>query len=234
MRTLLRWWCGAAAVCALALSAPGLRADEETGSLKGKVTFNGKPLPAGEVAFIDADGGKKTAPIAEEGTFAVTGLKPGKYKITVATSKEKAKDKFVAIPEKFADASTSGLTYEVQKGEGTLDITLRTEGPKPAAPADGKATVTGKVTFQGLALPSGVIALVDNKGQKFSADIQADGTYKVEKVVPGQYQVTIATAKDPKGKKPFVAIPEKYGRPNTSGLTFEVLKGEQTYDVDLR
>jgi hypothetical protein len=53
-------------------------------------------------------------------------------------------------------------------------------------------------------------------------------------VVPGQYQVTVTTAKDPKGKKPFVAIPEKYGRPNTSGLTFEVKKGEQTYDVDLR
>jgi hypothetical protein len=42
---------------------------------------------------------------------------------------------------------------------------------------------------------------------------------------------------DPSGKtasKPGLKIPDKYGSPKNSGLTFQVEKGTQTHDIDLK
>jgi truncated hemoglobin YjbI len=107
---------------------------EETGSVKGKATFKGEPLPGGVVTFEAEGGGAVTAKIAEDGTYKADGLKPGKYAVTVDTELLKpdpAKPadpkapKYVAIPEKYRDAKKSGLSYEVKKGEQTYDIELK-------------------------------------------------------------------------------------------------------------
>ncbi|WP_437203770.1 hypothetical protein [Planctomicrobium sp. SH664] len=46
--------------------------------VKGKVTFNGKPLPMGTVIFTpNQDGPYATGEIAEDGTFVMTTFKPG-------------------------------------------------------------------------------------------------------------------------------------------------------------
>jgi hypothetical protein len=245
MRTLLRCY-GAAVACALALAAPGLRADEETGTLKGKVTFNGKPLPAGEVLFIDADGKYKTGTIREDGTYSVTGVKPGEYRIAVTTSKEKApKGKYVPIPERFASVDHSGLKYQVQKGEQNFDISLKTEDqkpdPSPKAAEEKKSadkgaaertTVQGKVTYKGKPLPNGVVVFKTDSSLDSSL-IAADGSYVIYKPTLGLNKITVSTSKEAAGGRPFVPIPEKYDDPEKSGLTFKVQKGKNTFNIDL-
>jgi hemoglobin len=98
----------------------------ETGDVTGKVFFKGQPLQGGEVTFI----GKKTfkGAIDKDGTFRVKDIEPGEYKVAVTSSPAKvapATPKPVAIPAKYNDPDTSGLTYTVLKGEQTYDIQLQ-------------------------------------------------------------------------------------------------------------
>jgi hemoglobin len=119
-------------------------------SVSGKVTFKGKPLPAGNVGFHpkDGKGGTVIGPIHKDGTYSVSRLLVGEYVVTVETEsvKKRAVPKppqgaepakggepakgaepanYVAIPNKYADAKTSGLTYKAVKGEQTFDIDLQ-------------------------------------------------------------------------------------------------------------
>jgi hemoglobin len=107
----------------------------EGGTVTGKVTFKGQALPGGAIGFVSADGKPTTAKINEDGSYKVGDLKPGEYKVTIETESVKpAKDakppegkdapKYVPIPVKYRDGETSGLKYEVKKGEQTFDVGL--------------------------------------------------------------------------------------------------------------
>jgi hypothetical protein len=104
--------------------APDKKPDEK-GDVEGKVTYKGAPLPGGTVTFV---GGKGSfpAPLKEVGTYSVKALPVGEYRIAVETESVKAKKgpRFVAIPAKYADPDTSGLTVKVTKGKQTHDIVL--------------------------------------------------------------------------------------------------------------
>jgi hypothetical protein len=95
-----------------------------------------------------------------------------------------------------------------------------------------------------------------------SGGIEKDGTYKVEELQPGDYKVYVITPKGgsgsvgipmgmPGGKQdgsegmksmkggttgaavPVVEVPEKYGKPDSSGLSTTVKGGKNTYDITL-
>jgi hypothetical protein len=101
--------------------------------------------------------------------------------------------------------------------------------------------VSGKVTFNGKPLPSGTVTFVSKDGKTTVAGaIAEDGTYRV--ILPGgEYGVAITTApqkkkddpKDPPKKVPVFQIPAKYGDVKTSGITYKVAKGKQSFDIDL-
>jgi hemoglobin len=86
----------------------------------GRVTFEGKPLPSGEIALHDAAGKTTKGTINADGTYQVKDVKPGAYKITVTTD-----DKDVKIPKQYADPKTSGLMFEVRAEDQMLDIQLK-------------------------------------------------------------------------------------------------------------
>ncbi len=122
------------------------------GEVSGKVSFKGKPLPGGKVTFVTAKWGySASANIDENGQY--NGKFPvGDVLIAVDNrmleppKKEKGKKqaaknpplkappdvvappppkgKYVKIPDKYADPSTSGLTFKVEKGTQTHDIKL--------------------------------------------------------------------------------------------------------------
>jgi hemoglobin len=98
----------------------------EPATLSGKVTFQGKPLPAGTISFHGQDK-KVAASINADGTYLLIGLAPGAYKITVETAsvKKAAPEKFVAIPAAYATPETSGLTLEVTAGKNVRDLELK-------------------------------------------------------------------------------------------------------------
>jgi hypothetical protein len=116
----------------------------------------------------------------------------------------------------------------------------------PSALADGKpaetktGSISGKVTFLGKPLPAGTVTFHPAEGKPVSVQIQEDGTYAVKDMPAGASKVTVETesvkkAKVPPGTKPkkYVAIPQKYAKPETTDLTFRVVEGKQIFNIEL-
>jgi hypothetical protein len=113
-------------------------------------------------------------------------------------------------------------------------------GPRSSEPP--VAPVEGKVTQKGKALGGGTILFVHKLGRPYSADINSDGTYKLN-VAIGECKVAVdwrEAGKEEKGGKPGMIVPgkrlvaEKYTEATTSGLSYEVKAGTNTgVDFDL-
>jgi hypothetical protein len=98
-------------------------------NVSGTVTYEGKPLPGGEVMWCTVKDGISIArggPIREGGTFALdTPTGPATIAIQVADLKKAQPGRYVEIPAKYADAQKSGLTYEAKEGDNkhvTFDL----------------------------------------------------------------------------------------------------------------
>ncbi len=114
-------------------------------------------------------------------------------------------------------------------------------------------TVEGQVSYKGGALPGGIITFVHPDGRIGQTQIEPDGRYTVEDAPGGDVTVTVATKKPisgmggmmmpkamrsekgetqyPAGK--YVKIPARWGDAATSGLSFTVKRGTQTYDITI-
>ena len=119
-------------------------------------------------------------------------------------------------------------------------------GPAPTG------TVSGTVTVGGRPVPSGLITFSSEVGARdsFSAAV-LDGRYATGPIPAGPTKVTVIPrganpAEAPAGKgggdlapppkaaaKRAATVPPKYGAADTSGLTFDVARGENTKDFDL-
>ncbi len=104
------------------------------------------------------------------------------------------------------------------------------------APPAGQ--ITGKVTYQGVELPSGTIKLVyDNR--VIGSPIKEHGAYHFGNAPVGPVRVTIQShpslppAFDPR-PGPTLRIPPRYKDPDQSGLKYTVKKGRQQWDIDLK
>jgi len=121
-------------------------------------------------------------------------------------------------------------------------------------------TVTYKP--KGKNVTGGTVMVMSQNGTAHYGPINPDGTYRVEGVPPGSARVTVSspdpganatvgreTAPGMPGKPVrggaapaapssealagWFAIPEKYGDANESGLTLDVRKGANTFNIDL-
>src|SRR5262249_27936554 len=125
--------------------ATGIRSTDVT----GKVSYKGKPVVYGAVILVSADGLTAAAgPIQPDGSYTVTGMKPGEVKggvvsrdpaaaqrqhtlrwATITRPLEQAslkakvdRKRWFNLPEKFEEPETSGVNF-VLKG-GQQDIVL--------------------------------------------------------------------------------------------------------------
>jgi hypothetical protein len=101
------------------------------------------------------------------------------------------------------------------------------------------ASVKGKVTLDGQPLPFGKIIFHLPEGQFVGSKIKADGTFKIDRVLPGTHKVTVeATRKSAAKDKPAVPavnlIPARYAQEEQSALRVEVKKGRNEYNFDLK
>jgi len=118
-------------------------------SISGKVLYKGRPLPGGRITFVTVQGGfASAATIREDGSYQLS-APTGDVKISVDNSMlqprrgtptqppqsegmmkhsggdpDPVKGQYVDIPSKYNMADTSGLTYKVQPGDQTHDVTL--------------------------------------------------------------------------------------------------------------
>ena len=99
--------------------------------------------------------------------------------------------------------------------------------------------VQGKVTYNGAPLENGTVSFVPLTSgggstlRPASGSIQPDGSYRMKTfgekdgVLPGNYAIAIASFNsfglpEKPGDKLDYAVPERYVRPETSGLTIEI------------
>jgi len=117
-----------------------------------------------------------------------------------------------------------------------------------------KGTVTGKVSYNGEAVPSGTVAFYGKDDEVSSAPIGPDGTYEATKVPLGEVKVTVTTPPPPdpnaaerlknnpmvieRGivikQEKVVSVPRKYNLPGTSGISLTVTQGSQPFDIALK
>lgn len=116
--------------------------DKGSGVISGKVTVDGKPVTHGSIVFMSQVGKKDafTAGIIE-GEYTTEPIPVGATKIYIVSrevppggpggggndlqkSAPKASPKVVIVPDKYGSAETSGLTYDVIKGEQKKDFEL--------------------------------------------------------------------------------------------------------------
>ena len=108
----------------LALTLPGCGS---AGDVSGVARFNGKPLSAGRVTFINPSrpGASAYAWIDADGGYKVIDCPSGPVKITVQTVGYRGGRPGAApIPARYADPGASGLDYIVKPGRQRYDIDL--------------------------------------------------------------------------------------------------------------
>jgi hypothetical protein len=132
----------------------------KTGTVSGKVTLDGKPMPGGLVMFHHdgTTGDDETPPpaparITEDGSFVAAHVPIGKTKVTVMTAghlgsvmhPEDGKEPwghFVPIPLRYGNPDKSGFALEVKLGKQEMNLDLKSEqlegDAKPPAPPEEK------------------------------------------------------------------------------------------------
>jgi hypothetical protein len=129
-----------AALALLALLGCG-RSGPEMARVTGKVTYQGKPVPKGTIAFIAVDSHARnaTGAIAPDGTYRLQTEEPndgaqlGEYRVTVSARDDVVLDYIPPVPvkpkmlapAKYENPETSGLKATVVRGSNVFDFDLQ-------------------------------------------------------------------------------------------------------------
>lgn len=114
----------------------------------------------------------------------------------------------------------------------------------------GQGDISGKVTFESKQVVLGSVLVKGSDGVVKGGEITPEGTYKVEGIAagkiilsvnspdPAEYKVGLRKKDQkpppPKDRSKWFAIPKDYGEFNTSGLTFDLRPGGNTFDIALK
>jgi hypothetical protein len=112
-----------------------------TGTIKGKLTYKGSPVPNGTVVQFSGGRGGGNGTVTADGTFTVQGIEVGKYQVSVAPPPAFPSDpraameaslkatpaggETKAVPEKYLRPETSGETFEVKAGANTFSLDMK-------------------------------------------------------------------------------------------------------------
>ena len=106
-------------------------------SVEGTVTLDGQPIDDGALAFRASGKPVLSATIREGGKYQLeqagkSWVEPGQYSVTVRgykpdpnTDPNVPPNPKVITPEKYASATTSGLSAEVKSGSNSFDFDLK-------------------------------------------------------------------------------------------------------------
>jgi hypothetical protein len=131
-------------VCLIVLPVALVGCGGGVGEVRGKVTYQDKPVCSGNVVIVGADSLPYYGPIQEDGSYTAKGVIAGEAKVAVfspgptpppggSVSPRLKKqnenpidlNKWFPLPDRYADHATSGLTLTVHRGENKYDIPLK-------------------------------------------------------------------------------------------------------------
>jgi hypothetical protein len=132
MRSTIRSCCLALALVAVGVGCQGTTPSPlgERGIVKGKVTFDNKPVTGGSVGFFPVDrgqGDEQYGFIDKNGQYTAA-LFPGRYRVAIEPEgvRSGSGSKPTGVPAKFQKPDTSGLEVEVPSGgKDGLDFPLK-------------------------------------------------------------------------------------------------------------
>jgi hypothetical protein len=121
----------AAAIIVLA----GCSQETKKVTVNGTISYKGQPLESGIIQFVAADGGSySAASIQPGGKFVMTDVVPGEVKVAVISApggsgsssgaETAPRPRPVDLPDKYRDASTSGLKYTITPDTSELEIKI--------------------------------------------------------------------------------------------------------------
>jgi len=135
----MRYWLLLACGAGLGLAVVGCSSDKRTLEATGKVTYNGKDMPDGDILFVPDDKslGAEAGKI-KDGRYSVK-VRPGKYRVEIRAVRTGTKSVPSAagpgatelemvdyVPEE--NNTKSNLTAEVSSGKTTFDFDIK--GPQ--------------------------------------------------------------------------------------------------------
>jgi hypothetical protein len=113
----------------------------EMARVSGKVTYQGKPVPKGTIAFIPVapSGRNATGTLGADGTYTLQTENPsdgailGEYQVTISARDDVVLDYVPAVPvkpkmlapAKYENPETSGLKATVVRGSNVFDFDLQ-------------------------------------------------------------------------------------------------------------
>jgi hypothetical protein len=112
-----------------------------TATVTGKVSYKGATLGAGEIHFVAGNGESRSGLVNPDGSYEIKFAPMGEVKVAVisyiddrprtgpgvlekSVPAAKALNPKSALPEKYSNAETSGLTYVIRAGTQNIDIAL--------------------------------------------------------------------------------------------------------------
>lgn len=109
---------------------------EPSGTVTGKVTYKGTPVTSGSISFLmKGKGIAQDAKLDALGAFAMAETLPvGMYHIVYVpptpepqdpSKPRKAETVAVAVPPKFRDINTSGISVEISNGKNEIPIEFK-------------------------------------------------------------------------------------------------------------
>jgi hypothetical protein len=134
------------------LLAPLCGCGPTTASVRGRVTYQDKPVALGTLTFVREDGWtSKPIALDDDGRFAAKSVPVGKVTAVLSTppplffapevteaskrtdpmARDEYAKKHISIPAHYANPKTSGLIYDLQPGENVLEIALPEPGDRP-------------------------------------------------------------------------------------------------------
>jgi hypothetical protein len=122
-------------LAALVLGVPACSSGPRTYPVKGRITYNGKPVPTGTVQFMPVNAGPMaTGEINQDGTYTLTtdkrgGACAGKYRVVVMAFPPRENmtpyDNFESIiPPKYSSLAFTDLKATVEERDNVCDFTL--------------------------------------------------------------------------------------------------------------
>jgi hypothetical protein len=141
------------------------------------------------------------------------------------------------------NAVTLGRNRGTCWGWQTLLLALPILAGCSNSPSGPPSAVTGKVTLAGAPLTAGTVLLMTETGNAASAEVRPDGSYAL-RCNPDRFQVAVTPPAPidpltvpvgtPTSSSPSQpSIPKKYHDFGTSGLSVDVKKGNNTFDIVL-